>query len=795
MSDTIENKAVKLSDLTSVTQLIKDYTDEKDTNKVDKIEGKSLLDDTEIERLKGVNNYDDTEVKTNIAEVKDSVANLSSQIDEIANNEVRTETLNNAVKTYINTAIDDGKMANLTIADKSINASEKIADGTITESLLSEDIIFGVEEEISGTEIFCEDIEGLAKITSENNGNVFYLKSNNWLYLNVKEYSNAGITLSIDENGVITLNGTATDNVSITVSGNLNFLKGAKYSLKLNRNEDVYYNKIKLSFLMDDYSTKSEFYFVRNSPDIVGGVVQEECTGIINPQNKNIIKLSFYIMKGTNFDNFKFELQVNSGDKLLEYQKAYEVNKYSISTTDPLEINNAKYIYSDVNISVKYKKNLSEMFDKVNSNIDLLKETQSEESTQIINNNERISSLEEITSSLSNSFYNKVVKEKHKLPYTDKSIISEQVLGETSSTLANNYPAVVNGEINSIFRYDCPKMTKGSVFPREDYVFQNTLTKYGYSVEFYADCTSIEVRVLNETTRMLLVVDGVICTDLVRISDSNNAIRFNKFTFSEKKKRHFKIGLYEGFGGICTDGEITPVTEKRPFMICEGDSLVYGVSSSVAYNKITSIFANVSQALGWDFHNDGVGSTGYVATGSGVEGTDFIGRLPEIQELQPDIFICMGGLNDRNAEIKDSSEGTTILKDAINLYWKTVKETLKTKYIIGISPFCPQITPKGLSHLEDIAEYVRLACLKNAIPYIDTIHRKVYDAFGNVLMDSSYLGNIITSANIDTYIMDDNTHLTIEGDIYLGLFLTQCLHLILNDKYGICLDETYKPLI
>ena len=85
MSDTIENKAVKLSDLTSVTQLIKDYTDEKDTNKVDKIEGKSLLDDTEIERLKGVNNYDDTEVKTNIAEVKDSVANLSSQIDEIAN--------------------------------------------------------------------------------------------------------------------------------------------------------------------------------------------------------------------------------------------------------------------------------------------------------------------------------------------------------------------------------------------------------------------------------------------------------------------------------------------------------------------------------------------------------------------------------------------------------------------------------------------------------------------------------------------------------------------------------------
>lgn len=131
MSDTIENKAVKLSDLTSATQLIKDYTDEKDTNKVDKIEGKSLLDDTEIERLKGVNNYDDTEVKTNIAEVKDSVANLSSQIDEIEKQEVRTETLNNAVETYVNTAIDDGRMANLTIADDSIEGI-KIKDGQIT---------------------------------------------------------------------------------------------------------------------------------------------------------------------------------------------------------------------------------------------------------------------------------------------------------------------------------------------------------------------------------------------------------------------------------------------------------------------------------------------------------------------------------------------------------------------------------------------------------------------------------------------------------------------------------------
>ena len=123
MSDTIENKAVKLSDLTSVTQLIKDYTDEKDTNKVDKIEGKSLLDDTEIERLKSVNNYDDTEVKTNIAEVKTEVTKLSSQIDENA------KLLNTRMDTF--TKLEEGS----TTGDAEIADGRVGADGTIYENI------------------------------------------------------------------------------------------------------------------------------------------------------------------------------------------------------------------------------------------------------------------------------------------------------------------------------------------------------------------------------------------------------------------------------------------------------------------------------------------------------------------------------------------------------------------------------------------------------------------------------------------------------------------------------------
>lgn len=52
---------------------------------------------------------------------------ISSQIDEIENNEVRTETLNNAVKTYVDNGVEDGSIPGMTIPKKSIT-EEKLSD-------------------------------------------------------------------------------------------------------------------------------------------------------------------------------------------------------------------------------------------------------------------------------------------------------------------------------------------------------------------------------------------------------------------------------------------------------------------------------------------------------------------------------------------------------------------------------------------------------------------------------------------------------------------------------------------
>lgn len=181
MSDTIENKAVKLSDLTSVTQLIKDYTDEKDTNKVDKIEGKSLLDDTEIERLKGVNNYDDTEVKENIAEVKTDVTKLSSQIDEKANkNEV------------------------FTMANMGQDIKEAMTGGSVAvvgkDTVLTENIVD-------------------KQITPEKTSFINVIKSNN-LY-----------NQSENESGLLGVSGVTTSNSNYVYTGYINVVEGKKLIL------------------------------------------------------------------------------------------------------------------------------------------------------------------------------------------------------------------------------------------------------------------------------------------------------------------------------------------------------------------------------------------------------------------------------------------------------------------------------------------------------------------------------------------------------------------------------------
>jgi lysophospholipase L1-like esterase len=62
-------------------------------NKVDKVKGKSLIDDTEIERLKTVSNYDDTEIKNTLKEKADKTE-LHSHTNKTVLDNITAENIN-----------------------------------------------------------------------------------------------------------------------------------------------------------------------------------------------------------------------------------------------------------------------------------------------------------------------------------------------------------------------------------------------------------------------------------------------------------------------------------------------------------------------------------------------------------------------------------------------------------------------------------------------------------------------------------------------------------------------------
>ncbi len=83
---TSNNAALAGVKATAEAAATKVYTDEELAKKVDKVEGKSLISDSEIARLAGVTNYDDTTVKADIAKKADAVTmttELGKKVDKV----------------------------------------------------------------------------------------------------------------------------------------------------------------------------------------------------------------------------------------------------------------------------------------------------------------------------------------------------------------------------------------------------------------------------------------------------------------------------------------------------------------------------------------------------------------------------------------------------------------------------------------------------------------------------------------------------------------------------------------
>lgn len=101
-----EDIPTKVSELTNDSGYLTEHQDI--SGKVDKVEGKSLISDTEIARLASVDNYDDTDIRTELANKADTTA-IPSKVSELTNdsNYQTEEQVNSTVTTEIAKVVAD----------------------------------------------------------------------------------------------------------------------------------------------------------------------------------------------------------------------------------------------------------------------------------------------------------------------------------------------------------------------------------------------------------------------------------------------------------------------------------------------------------------------------------------------------------------------------------------------------------------------------------------------------------------------------------------------------------------
>ena len=101
-----EDIPTNISELTNDSGYLTEHQDI--SGKVDKVEGKSLISDTEIARLASVDNYDDTDIKAEIAKKADTTT-IPNKVSELTNdsNYQTEEQVNNTVITEIAKVVAD----------------------------------------------------------------------------------------------------------------------------------------------------------------------------------------------------------------------------------------------------------------------------------------------------------------------------------------------------------------------------------------------------------------------------------------------------------------------------------------------------------------------------------------------------------------------------------------------------------------------------------------------------------------------------------------------------------------
>ena len=283
-----ENK-VNAEDLNQIKEVVNNNADEIELRQL-KEEGKGLSKNDFTDELKAklesLNNYNDTEIKKEISEINKKVAE-NTENDIKQDNEIATLKTNHTNLQEQNTKLEEKikkdreNMINLEVEGQSIH----IEDSSDLEGKL--EVLGNVEQDVR---------EGY-----------------NLLENTLTDKTVNGITVKINKDKSITLNGTATSNTSLDITGNFAITEQSIFSGMC----DGYgYNKMLIQIQGSDYNV--------NVPNSTPQVLQP----------KDNVKVRIYIYAGTSITNAMIKPQINKGT----VAKPYEQYGVSPSPEYPSEI-------------------------------------------------------------------------------------------------------------------------------------------------------------------------------------------------------------------------------------------------------------------------------------------------------------------------------------------------------------------------------------------------------------------------------------------------------------------------
>lgn len=205
-----------------------------------------------------------------------------------------------------------------------------------------------------------------------------------------------------------------------------------------------------------------------------------------------------------------------------------------------------------------------------------------------------------------------------------------------------------------------------------------------------------------------------------------------------------------------TAAALMPQPSGSPTALWIGDSYTFGagVSEPWVYGEGWAVSAN----LGWSYHLDAQGGTGYIATGfPGMGFSPVPNRLAADTAYQDDYVVLDAGRNDLGASWSQLSQ-------VVTTYFADLSKDFPTSQVIVVAPSAMWVT--------DPSTYLQLRCLEASLSA----------QYHFWYIDPMSLGWITPQVN--TMVGPDGAHPNEQGYLYLDGQLTSAFRQMISDQFG-----------